>query len=310
MCGIIAWHTSEGVLRRLHKHVKDFVPLKGDFNVCHPCRLGKATRKGFTSAFESVNYTGEVVHFDLAGPLSASMDGAQYVYTFTDQFSRFTHVIGLRKKSDTVAATEEYKKQSHVTKYFKKGVERLHSDGGGEYEGVSVPEHTTTTPHTPQHNPFAERVNRTLFEPVRVLLEQAGLSARYWEYAIDYVSYIKNRFPHASVGKSPFEKLTEKKPTLHYARPFACAAFIYEHSPASKVHSRAAPAILLGCNDHGVYTVECLKDGKIVNSVHVNFDEQNFPGLDNDASESSDGQSDYSDIANESESESEAFAET
>lgn len=173
-------------------------------------------------------------------------------------------------------ATEQYKELSHVKKYFPKGVERLHSDGGGEYSKVEVSEHSETTPDTPQHNPFSERFNRTIMDPVRTLLEQAGLSGKYWEYATDYVTYIKNRVPNRSIGCSPYKKLTSVKPSLKYARVFGCMAFVYKNETKSKVHSRAAPAIMLGCNDHGVYTVERLMNSIIINSVHVSFDESSF----------------------------------
>lgn len=66
----------------------------------------------------------------------------------------------------------------HVQKYFRKGVQRLHTDGAGEYRVTDVPSHTDITPETLQLNPFVERCNRTISEPVRLMLEQAGLSRR------------------------------------------------------------------------------------------------------------------------------------
>lgn len=174
-----------------------------------------------------------------------------------------------------------------MKKYFKNGVERLHTDGGGEYKNVEVNEHSDTTPHTPQHNPFSERFDRTFLDPIRTILEQAGLSSRYWEYAMDHVVYVKNRVPHRSITCSPYEKLTGERPNLKHLRVFGCSAFVYEHEPKPKVHARAAPAIMLGGDHHGVYTVERLTDRKIINSVHVTFDEETFRGLENSESSSS-----------------------
>lgn len=287
-------HINQETLKKLYKHAVDFPKLTGNLSPCHPCSLGKATKKSFNSNFKPAMYAGEVVHSDLAGPFPVSMDGAQYSCTFLDQYSRFTHVVGIQKKSDAVEASEDYKELSHVKKYFPKGVERIHSDGGGEYKNVDVNEHSETTPHTPQHNPFSERYNRTFADPIRSLLEQSGLSSKYWEYALDYVVYVKNRVLNRSIGCSPFEKLTGEKPTLRHARVLGCAAFVYEHEPKSKVHARAAPAIMLGCNDHGVYTVERLTDSKIINSVHVTFDESCFPKLELSESSSSGEGSNYS----------------
>lgn len=124
------------------------------------------------------------------------------------------------------------------------------------------------------------------------MLEQAGLSRKYWEYAAEYVAYIKNRVIHSGIRKTPYETLTGKQPTLKHAKVFGCSAFVYNHSPKTKVHGRASPAIFLVCNDHGVFTVERMTDGKIINSVHVTFDEESFPALDKSDSSSSDNDSD------------------
>ena len=102
-----------------------------------------------------------------------------------------------------------------------------------------------------------------------------------------HVVYIKNRRSDSALGCSPFEKLTGKKPMLNHVRVFGCTAFMYDHKLRSKVHARALPAIYLGSDDNGVYTVELLASRKIVNSVHVTFDETAFPGLEKDRSSSS-----------------------
>ena len=81
---------------------------------------------------------------------------------------------------------------------------------------------------------------------------------------------------------------------MKHVRVSGCVAFIYYSNPKSKVHVRASPGIMLGCNDYGVYTVERITDGKIVNSVHVTFDEENFPGLEKDDSSSSGEGMEYS----------------
>ena len=205
------------------------------------------------------------MHSDVVGPLPVTDDGMRYTVTFQDQFSRLTHVTGLPEKHKAAEAFELYKEDRLVRKYFPKGVERLHTDGGGEYERVSAVDASKTAPNTPQHNPFSERINRTLLDPIRVLLEQSGLSAKYWQYALNHIAYIKNRIPHSALGCTPYEKLTGEKPKLHHLRTFGCSTFIYKNNPESKVHAWATPGILLGCKDHSVYIVERLSDGKIEN---------------------------------------------
>lgn len=142
--------------------------------------LGKSKKKSFDSHFKSAEFPGEVVNSDLCGKLPRSINGNIYFCNFTDQYSRYTHVAGTRCKSDTVELFEDYRSLGHATKFYPKGVKRLHTDGGGEYKNASNVEHTENCPDTPQQNPFSEPMNQTLMEPVRVILEKAGLGAKYW----------------------------------------------------------------------------------------------------------------------------------
>lgn len=128
------------------------------------------------------------------------------------------------------------------------------------------------------------------------MLEQAGLSARYWEFALDYVAYIKNRLPHSGIGCSPFEMLTGRKPTLKHCRVFGCSAFVYTEKPKSKIHARSIEGIFLGCDDNGVYLVESLNDRRLLNSVHVTVMESDFPHLEKSESSSS-GEDEEADIS-------------
>lgn len=143
----------------------------------------------------------------------SNMDGANYVSTFMDHFSRYTHVAGINCKGDTVEVSEDYTRLAHVKKYFPMGVKRLHTECGGEYENIQFNEHYETTPNAPQH----ERFNCTLLVSVKNMLEQACFSGLYWEYAMDYVVYMNNRLPHRVLNSSPYEKLISRKPFLKYA---------------------------------------------------------------------------------------------
>lgn len=201
---INVWHkrliqSTTKVLQSLCENKIDVSRLKGKLQTCHPCIMGKSKRKSFDSEFEPAQNAGETVHSDLCGKLPAIIHGNKYFCTFIDQFSRYTHVAAIKIKGETRIFVKENKKLIHVQKYFKNGVERLHTDGGGAYKLVDAVLHTETTPDTTQHNPYAERINRELVEPVRVRLEEAGLGAKYWEYAIEHDSYIKNRVPHSAL---------------------------------------------------------------------------------------------------------------
>lgn len=67
-----------------------------------------------------------------------------------------------------------YKHLAHVKKYYKNGLQRLHTVGGGEYKNFEGTDQRETCPDTPQQNPFSKRMIRTLVEPVRVMVKQAS----------------------------------------------------------------------------------------------------------------------------------------
>jgi len=290
-------HSNENVIRKSTKQARSStsttpLKIKGKMRSCHPCALGKSTKKPFKSTFKSTNTPGEIIHSDLDGPLPSGTYGSKYLCTFIDQATRHMTIATFRNKSDAAQATKMYVK-SEIAKHFPRGVQRFHTDGGGEFEFADLEsfEHTITTPSTPQHNPFAERANRTIFDPVRTLLEESGLSRKYWELAATHVAYVKNRLYCKVLKKSPFEALTKSQPTLHHIRVFGCAAFVYDEDPKSKVHSRANPAIYLGSNDDGIFTCEIISTRKIVESRHVSFDESSFPALEIEESSSSEDES-------------------
>lgn len=286
-------HANERVVRKSLKQARmspanNIGKPKGKLKPCHPCALGKAHKQPFKSFFSPAKLPGEVVHSDLSGPLPTSTTGANYLCTFVDQATRHISVATFAKKSDAENANILYEKSSTAS-YFPFGIQTLHSDGGGEYAYADDGDHqhTSTTANTPQHNPFAERANRTIFDPVRTLLEESGLSKKYWDMAANHVAYVKNRLYNKEIKCSPYEKLTKSKPSIHYIRVFGCAAFIYNEDAPSKVHARAQPGIYLGSDDNGVHTCEILNNRRTVYSRNVTFDETSFPALEFDNSSSS-----------------------
>eukprot|EP00171_Calliarthron_tuberculosum_P011063 IDg11063t1 len=218
----------------------------GPLFTCNPCRLGKAHSLLCMSMFEPANNPDQIVHTDLSGPLPLSTMQSRYLCTFIDQATRHMMVVGLHRKSNAATAFEMYW-CGGIVKDYPKGVQRLHSDGSGEFEfAADGVEHTWTTRDTPQHNPFAERASRTIFDPVRTLQEEAGLSAKYWEQAACHVAYVKICLYHKAIKNSSYQALTSQPP---------CS------------------------DDNGVFKCELITTRKFVYSRHVTFYEQTFTGL-------------------------------
>ena len=72
----------------------------------------------------------QLVHSDLGGPMSQpSRGGALYFGTFTDDFSRWTDVVFLQKKTDLLS---EYKRWlTKVQLHTGTKIKILRSDNGG-----------------------------------------------------------------------------------------------------------------------------------------------------------------------------------
>lgn len=81
--------------------------------------------------------------------------------TIMNEFSRYVHLAGIGSKGEEAELKDSYKGQPFVQEYIRNGVKRLHTDGGGEYSNVTVPNKSETCPHTctPERNLFSERVN-------------------------------------------------------------------------------------------------------------------------------------------------------
>ena len=80
------------------------------------------------------------------------------------------------------------------------------------------------------------------------MLDDAGLSKKYWAFAVSVVVYHKNRTQTRSVvGKTPDEAWHGPKPSLKHLRVFGCLGFV--HVPKEKwkkLDYRATPGIFVG----------------------------------------------------------------
>jgi len=161
-------------------------------DVCEPCVYGKAAMTPMPSA-GGVRVTRrlQLVHSDLGGPMSEPSRGeALYFGTFTDDFSRWTDVVFLHKKSDLLAEYKKWLKKAQLRTGNK--IKVLRSDNGGEYMSSVIKalhdengtSHQTTVPDTPQQNRVAERLNRVLLEMARTMMRHKDVDQDLWADAI------------------------------------------------------------------------------------------------------------------------------
>ena len=132
---------------------------------------------------------------DLGVVGTKSIAGNSYFCTITDDYSRFCFLLFLKLKSDFYNKFIDF--YNYVKNQYDITVKVIRCNNGGEFiatnfikfcaENGIVFEHTA--PGTPEHNGVAERKNRTLIERARCILQQAGLSEKFWADAVYFVNY-------------------------------------------------------------------------------------------------------------------------
>ena len=217
-----------------------------------------------------------------------SLGGGEYFVTFVDDHTRHVWVYILKHKGEVFQRFQEWK--ALVEKSSGRKVKALRSDNGGEYtstefnsylikEGIK---HELTTPHTPEQNGVAKRLNRTLVESMRTMLADSRLPHRFWAEALSTAVYLRNRSPiNALEGITPCEAWSGAKPDVSTLRIFGCSA--YAHVPKverRKLDSKTRKCVFLGYGTdqkgYRLYDLQCMR---IIHSRGVVFDETSMPGI-------------------------------
>ena len=249
------WHRRLGHISRprIERLVKQGILHDLDFSyfdTCVDCIKGKLPAKVRNKeASWSVDVL-ELIHTDICGPISpAAMGGYRYFITFIDDFSRFGWIELIQEKASSLDAFKSFK--SVIELKTSKRIKCVRSDRGGEYYGRYNEigqnlgpfarflqecgiEAQYTMPGTPQQNGVAERRNRTLLDMVRCMLSHSSLPDFLWGDAIKTAVYILNQVPSKSVPKTPYELMTEKKPTVKHFHVWGCKAEVRPYNPQLK----------------------------------------------------------------------------
>ena len=250
---------------------------------CETCLLSKQTRTPFPkNTANRASRCGELIHSDIWGPAPVETNkGFRYFASFVDDFSRFTTVYLLKRKSDYATFFEKYCKL--MKNKFNRSITIIHSDNGGEYKSKFIQkfceengiEQRFTVAGNPEMNGVAERMNRTLIEMVRCMLQDSTLQKRYWGEAVLYATYTRNHCPTVAVSeKVPIELWNGTKPFISHLQPFGsiCYARNRKTAQSSKLDGKSVKCIFLGIeNDTEGYRLLLFGSDRVIISRDVKF---------------------------------------
>ena len=256
-------HLHEQGIRRLATLglVPQLSSYKFNCPTCNVCKPVKGSPPKISSTITT--RPGELTHTDLAGPLTTSKSGYNYVITFTDDFSRYTTTRFLRHKSDAFLAFEQYDNFLYNT--FCRHTSILRSDNGGEYINSSFDDyckafgivHQRTVPENPHQNGVSERFNRTLWTYATAITHDCPELTDHWDEVLANVTYTKNRVPHSSINHQiPYEKFFGHTPSLSHLQacgsPCYAITSAYERRKSSSIFKfadHAKPCLFLGYSE-------------------------------------------------------------
>jgi transposase InsO family protein len=243
--------------------------------VCSTCQAGKQVGTHYPHKnIMTTNRPLELLHMDLFDPIAyISIGGSKCCLVIVDDYSRFTWVFFLQKKSQTQETLKGFFRRAQNE--FGLRIKKIRSDNGTEFKNSQIEcfleeegiKHEFSSPYTPQQNGVVERKNRTLLDMARTMLE-----------AINTACYSINRlYLHRILKKTSYELITGKKPNVSYFRVFGSKCFILvKRGRKSKFASKAVEGFLLGYDSNTrAYRVFNKSTGLVEVSCDIVFDETN-----------------------------------
>ncbi|GJW87749.1 retrovirus-related pol polyprotein from transposon TNT 1-94 [Tanacetum coccineum] len=235
--------------------VRNLPKLKFDQHFCDACKIGKQAHASHKAKnIVSTTRCLELLHMDLFGPSAVrSYGGNRYTLVIVDDYSRYTWTRFLKDKTE---AFDQFK----IFKFCNAN-------------GIT---HNFSAPRIPQSNGMVERKNKTLQEMSMIMLNEQSLPQKCWCNAIDTSTYILKRILiRAILGKTPYELLRGRKPTLDYFRVFGRKCFILNTKDyLTKFDPKSYEGVFLGYSQNSkAYIILNKQTRKVEESLNVTFDE-------------------------------------
>ena len=253
--------------------------------ICEPCVKAKQHKRSRASSTSDTSQPLQLLHMDVCGPLQEpSLGGNVYIATFLDDFTKLSIVRLLANKHAVADAVKEVVEMLEKQSGHQLLVVR--TDNGTEYVNKVLSDyftskgvlHQKTVRYTPEQNGAAERLNRTLMEKVRAMLEDSGLPKSLWAEAVNTANYIRNRSPVSTRLRTPWELFFGSKPDVSNFRTFGARAYtLVPKELRRKLDSHSEPGRFVGYQLHTKGYRVYLDTGRVIVADDVVFDEGGMP---------------------------------
>nr|GEW75471.1 retrovirus-related Pol polyprotein from transposon TNT 1-94 [Tanacetum cinerariifolium] len=221
---------------------------------------------------------------DLFGPFTVrSYGGNRYTLVIVHYYTRYTWTRFLKDKTEAFDQSKIFSKKIQnklgctiVSIGTDHGREFYNEVQFGEFCNANGITQNFSAPRTPQSNGVVERKNRTLQEISRTMLNEQSLPKKFWCNTVDTSTYILNRILiKAILGKTPYELLRGRKPTLDHFRVFGSKCFILNTKEyLTKFDPKSYEGVFLGYSQNSkAYIILNKHTRKIKESLNVIFDE-------------------------------------
>eukprot|EP00253_Pinus_taeda_P027958 PITA_27958 len=171
------------------------------------------TRTNFPEKEGSASRPLELVHTDVCGPSrKRSPQGEEYFILFIDDYSRMVWIGLMKQKDEAFEKLKSFK--ALVENESDHKIKCLRSDRGGEFISNEFfdfcEEHGIrkefSTAKTPQQNGVVQRMNRTVQQMARAMLDEPGTPATFWgEAAFAAVVILKKTNVWVNCTQTPHE---------------------------------------------------------------------------------------------------------
>ena len=174
---------------------------------CLNCQSAKDANVKNKAPLQSIRPTlpFQIVTADIAGPITKTPRGYQYILVIADHFTKWVQFYPLK----SMLANELAEKFSSY--FCQHGPpDQLHTDQGTNFQSKTVAElcelwdvrQTRTTPYHPQSDGLSERTIRTCKQMMRCY---AKANSTEWDLILPFLQYAFNTAVHSTTSCTPFE---------------------------------------------------------------------------------------------------------